>query len=204
MENNKLKYFKNKLLNEKKRVNELLLQMEKNETINSNSEMSSELSFYDNHTGDSAGNLYDKEMGMAFKEHEVTIIKKIDEALNNIDNGSYGQCKMCRKDIPIERLEFLPYAEYCIECQKALNFKPSEIHNRPIEESALGIPFGYGYNDNSYNDEVEFDAEDSYQSVEVFNKLPHIEEYYEDQDDDGYVEPIEKISNEQYKNQLPD
>jgi GDP-D-mannose dehydratase len=52
-------------------------------------------------------------------------------------------------------------------------------------------------------DEVGVDAEDTYQAVQRFNKLEDIALDYDD-DGGGYVEPIEKISNQQYKNQLPD
>ena len=60
-------------------------------------------------------------------------------------------------------------------------------------------PFRY-----SISGGVGVDAEDIYQTVERFNKLEDIIEYYDDDDGGGYVEPIEKISNQQYKNQLPD
>lgn len=201
MDSKKLDYFRKKLELEKKKVYELLNQMEKNETINSNSEMSTELSFYDNHPSDSASEIFDKERGMAFKENEVSIIKKIDDALANIDKGIYGKCSMCGLDIKEERLEFIPYTEHCVECQKQINnANIEEKKNRPIEEQVLGYPFGYGYNDNK--SEIGFDAEDSYQAVGRFNRRDNIVEEYIDEDD-GYVESIEKISNEQYKNQLP-
>lgn len=201
MDNKKLEYFRNKLILEKNKVYSLLEQMEKNETINSNAEMSTELSFYDNHPSDSATEIFDKERGMAFKENEVSIIKSIDNSLKNIDKGTYGKCSICGKEINEERLEFIPYTEHCVECQKKVNdLKPQDNKNRPVEEERLGYPFGYGYNDTT--DSIGFDAEDSYEAVGRFNRLRNVEEEYVDTDED-YVESIEKISNEQYKNQLP-
>lgn len=203
MEKEKLQYFKGKLLGEKQRVYDLINQMKENGVINSNSEMATELSFYDNHPSDIATELFDKEKGLALKGNEMSIIKKIDDALNSIENRTYGKCKKCGENIIEDRLEFIPYAEYCVECQKSISdIKPAEQNNRCVEEEVLGRPFGYGNNDN--NTEVEFDAEDSYQAVERFNRLEDIVEYYNDDDGDGYVEAIEKISNEQYRNQLPD
>ena len=118
-----------------------------------------------------------------------------------VNNGQYGICRMCGKKINEERLNFIPYAEYCSECQKNLNsIKPREENDRPVEEEVLGKPFGYGYND--FKDEIGFDAEDSYQAVEKFNRMNYIDEFYDG--DDDWVEPIENVSNEQYKNQLPD
>jgi YteA family regulatory protein len=204
----KLNYYKQKLISEKNDVIALLKQMEENEVFNSKVELSSELSelsMYDNHPSDTASELFDQERGLALKEHEITIIKKIEDCLENIEEGSYGSCKSCGKDIPEERLEFIPYAEFCVTCQdKANNMRPREKNNRPIEEGALGRPFGYGFNDfDEVKNEVGFDAEDSYQAVQRFDWRSNVDNEFMDEDAD-FVEPIEKISNEQYKNQLPD
>lgn len=197
-----LEQYRKKLCQERDRVYELITQLKKNEVINSKEELASELSFYDNHPSDSSSELFDIEKGLAFKQNEYSILSKIDSALESIDKGNYGICKKCGNKISEERLAFLPYAEYCIGCQNEIsNIKTLNSETRPVEESVLGNPFGYGYNDFD-EEQVEFDAEDSYQAVERYNKLENIYEYYDD--DDDYVEPIEKISNEEYKSQLPD
>ncbi|AKA70228.1 MULTISPECIES: TraR/DksA C4-type zinc finger protein [Clostridium] len=201
MNNERLEHFRKKLESEKKRVYSLLKQMEENETINSNAELSTELSFYDNHPSDIATEIFDKERGIAFKGNELSIIKKIENSLSNIDKGTYGKCSICGKDIKEERLEFIPYTDHCVECQKWIsNSYSEEKKNTPIEKQEPGYPFGYGYNDR--RDEVGFDAEDSYQAVGRFNRIKNVIDVYSDEDED-YVEPIERISNEQYKNQLP-
>jgi YteA family regulatory protein len=204
----KLNHFRKKLLREKNNVIELLKQMEENEAFNSKVELStelSELSMYDNHPSDLGSELFDQERGMALKEHELTIVKKIEDSLQNIEEGSYGTCKSCGKNIPDERLEFIPYAEFCVICQDEANsMRPREKNNRPIEESVLGEPFGYGFKDfDEQNYEVGYDAEDSYQDVQRFDWRKNADYDFLDEDAD-YVEPIEKISNQQYKNQLPD
>lgn len=201
MDSKKIEYFKNKLINEKAKIYNLLELMKRNETIDSKTEISTELSFYDNHPSDIATELYDIEKGYALKNNELNIMSKIDSALESIDKGIYGKCKGCGIEIPESRLEFIPYAEYCTKCQDEHNkIGPKEKNDRPVEEKVLGKPFGYGYNDNK--DDIQFDAEDSYQSVEKFNRLENIEEYY--YDDQEYVEAVERISNQQYIDQLPD
>lgn len=202
MNDNTLNYYKKKLLSEKESARKFLIQLKDNNMTHAVFETASELSFYDNHPSDLASEMDTMEKGRAFREHEITIIKKIDDALRNIEDGTYGICKRCGKEIPKERLEFLPYAENCVHCQNELTTLAQ--HNsiaRPVEEDVLGYPFGYGYNDHS--DEVAFDAEDSYQSVSIFERIENTYEYHDD-DDTDYVEPIEKISNEQYRSQLPD
>jgi RNA polymerase-binding transcription factor DksA len=42
------------------------------------------------------------------------------EALKRMNNGSYGRCERCRLDIPVERLEILPHARFCVPCQQEL------------------------------------------------------------------------------------
>jgi RNA polymerase-binding transcription factor DksA len=41
------------------------------------------------------------------------------EALKRMAEGTYGRCERCRIDIPVERLEILPHARYCVPCQAA-------------------------------------------------------------------------------------
>jgi DnaK suppressor protein len=49
------------------------------------------------------------------ESHELTAI---DMALERWDQGIYGVCEDCAKDISTERLTALPYATRCIECQR--------------------------------------------------------------------------------------
>lgn len=44
-------------------------------------------------------------------------LKLIDSALSRIRNNRYGTCIKCNKKIPEARLEAIPYALMCIECQ---------------------------------------------------------------------------------------
>ncbi|MBU3142261.1 TraR/DksA C4-type zinc finger protein [Clostridium sp. CF012] len=201
MEDERLQYFKQRLINEKARVRSLINQLKQNGVINSNSEMASEISFYDNHPSDTATELFDMEKGLALRANEMSIIKKIQSALKSIENHTYGKCKSCGNDIIEERLEFIPYAENCVACENDLaDKKPAEQNDRPVEEDLLGTTFRYSSN----GGEVGIGAEDTYMVVDRFNELDDIIEYYDDDDEGGYVEAIEKISNEQYKNQLPD
>lgn len=44
----------------------------------------------------------------------------IERALHGMRNGQYGRCEVCSKAIPIARLQALPFATMCIECQREL------------------------------------------------------------------------------------
>jgi DnaK suppressor protein len=41
-------------------------------------------------------------------------------ALQKIDDGSFGSCERCGEDIAEKRLEALPFARYCIDCQRVI------------------------------------------------------------------------------------
>ncbi|WP_448624353.1 TraR/DksA family transcriptional regulator [Geodermatophilus sp. URMC 64] len=47
-------------------------------------------------------------------------IDEIDAALDRIADGTYGVCAHCRVDIPLERLEFRPFAAGCVACQASV------------------------------------------------------------------------------------
>jgi DnaK suppressor protein len=40
------------------------------------------------------------------------------QALRRMAEGSYGTCERCTVDIPLKRLEILPYARFCVPCQR--------------------------------------------------------------------------------------
>ncbi|MBI2577624.1 MAG: TraR/DksA C4-type zinc finger protein [Candidatus Wildermuthbacteria bacterium] len=46
-----------------------------------------------------------------------TQLKKVNEALARIEKEQYGKCEKCGKDIAIERLQASPSATFCEQCQ---------------------------------------------------------------------------------------
>jgi hypothetical protein len=46
-------------------------------------------------------------------------IEEIDAALSRLDTGAYGRCVHCGSAIPLERLEFRPFAAACVSCQQS-------------------------------------------------------------------------------------
>jgi len=50
-------------------------------------------------------------------EHALELkLQDINQALNNIENNTYGLCQKCQKEIDPERLEILPEAKTCAKC----------------------------------------------------------------------------------------
>lgn len=43
-------------------------------------------------------------------------LRDVKKALDRIEQGKYGQCEQCGKEIRLERLEALPHAGICLDC----------------------------------------------------------------------------------------
>lgn len=74
---------------------------------------------YDQHLADVATAMHDRELDYGLAENEQQLLSEIDAALQRIDDGTYGTCSNCGKEIQPERLEALPWAQLCIDCAKA-------------------------------------------------------------------------------------
>lgn len=49
-------------------------------------------------------------------ESAKTELIQVKKALERIENGEYGICQECGREIPMERLKAIPYTSYCVEC----------------------------------------------------------------------------------------
>ncbi|MHB1361274.1 MAG: TraR/DksA family transcriptional regulator [Thermoleophilia bacterium] len=59
-----------------------------------------------------------RELDMSLESNIRLLLERVEDALEAIKAGNYGVCKSCGKKIPKERLEALPYAAMCVECQR--------------------------------------------------------------------------------------
>lgn len=154
-------------------------------------EASGELSSYDNHPADEGSELYEREKDIALSQHSKLQLMNINQALEAMENGTYGQCAVCGKEIPYERLETIPNTIYCKE------HSPDQIvsHDRPIEEGVLMPPFGK-FDMDEKDENVAFDAEDAWQTVAQWgtSETPSDLAFSEDNYHDIYAESDENIS----------
>lgn len=209
MDSNKLNYYKNRLIKEKRDITEAMEGMLENGLADSQSVEIQELSVIDNHPGDMGTEMFDKGRRFALIRNEQDIIDKIDDAIGRIEDGSYGNCELCGREIPEERLEFMPYANTCIDCESSKADYTTYKYDRPVEEETLD-PFGTYFMDVSGDaeDEIMYDGEDAWQDVAKYEMFTGRNEGYYDDDfspeaDDGLVEFTDGISNQQYRDQLP-
>ena len=157
-----------------------------------------DLSSYDNHPGDEGTELFEREKDLALYEHYHANLDEVNHALAAIEAGEYGRCEVCSREIPLERLEVLPTTTFCIDHTPSVNTS----HMRPAEEDVIGPPFGRFDEDDQ--EDVAFDAEDSWQDVAQygtsetpsdFNNPPadYSDMYIEAEENVGYVENYENF-----------
>jgi DnaK suppressor protein len=104
-----LDYFKN-LLNE--RLDDLLT--EANKTVSGMSGLKENMP----DPADRATLESDRNFTLRIRDRERKLIGKIKEALQRIEDGTYGICESCEEEISDERLKARPVTTLCIECKK--------------------------------------------------------------------------------------
>jgi DnaK suppressor protein len=65
-----------------------------------------------------ASQVFEQQRDLALRERAETQLKLVDAALARLDEGTFGRCQNCGKEIAAERLEALPWAALCIDCQR--------------------------------------------------------------------------------------
>lgn len=68
----------------------------------------------------------DRTFQLRIRDRERKLIRKIDEALERIAEGTFGLCERCGEDIGIERLKARPVTTYCIDCKTTLEEREIE------------------------------------------------------------------------------
>ncbi|TGE40082.1 transcriptional regulator [Desulfosporosinus fructosivorans] len=167
-----------------------------------------ELSLIDNHPADIGTEVYERSRDVAQHDRLIHKVEAIDVALARFDEGKYGICEHCGHEIPVERLEVLPYTTVCTECSRGEELEEQHsLHRDPVENELLNRPFSRTFNDGT--DRVEFDGEDSWQAVARYGTSDSLQDLgtnrdisdpndlYEDSDEViGAVQYIETIETE--------
>jgi len=66
-----------------------------------------------------ASHVFEQQRDLALRDHNEQHLAAIDAALARLDAGTYGRCTSCHRPVAPDRLEALPWAALCIECQRA-------------------------------------------------------------------------------------
>jgi RNA polymerase-binding protein DksA len=108
--------FRELLLAERERVTKAIGYLHKENPGNIEDETGEVIGTLDSDNyGDTATVTYDRELDYSLEENSETVLREIDAALQRIEDGTYGVCEACGKQIEEERLEAIPWTRLCIE-----------------------------------------------------------------------------------------
>ena len=110
--------FRKRLLDERARLRASLERMELrgDELVDAGAEDGD----FDDAASDAATETLDRGTDMALEENLRSMVEEIDAALEKLEKGTYGICDNCGGTIKVARLERLPYATMCVECQQRM------------------------------------------------------------------------------------
>lgn len=199
MDKASLMSFKKRLLSEKENLLGRIKFIDDQGLGESLGEAISELSAYDNHPADIGTEVFERSKDFALRENAMIEVVAVDDALDKINNGTYGSCDVCGKEIAIERLEARPSTTVCRDCKEA-DEKIPRRDGRPAEEDILTMPFATNLKDD--NESTLYDGEDAWQEVahysETTDEWSRGGSYYgysdfDDVEDKGAVEEVDNI-----------
>ncbi len=85
---------------------------------------------YSNHMADDATDAFEQAVGVALQRKVEATLEQVGRALAKFDNGTYGLCEICGARIDRARLEALPHARYCLECQARREQSSTKVASR--------------------------------------------------------------------------
>ena len=67
-------------------------------------------------TADGGSMAFELEKDLTLDENTKDLLTQVEKALERISKKKYGDCEICEKPIPVNRLDALPYTTSCKEC----------------------------------------------------------------------------------------
>lgn len=120
MNKSKLKAFQEQLETERQRLTELIEEHEQELEEARLTETAADRS-PDPGNAEAGSMKFEYEKELSIERNTVDLLHKVERALERIDKGTYGVCESCGSQIPIARLEVLPYATMCVTCASKRN-----------------------------------------------------------------------------------
>ena len=116
--------WKKALNEERSKLTEQLRNVEQGLLKKSQRDSTGDLSGYSFHMADVGTDNFDRDVSLAHASTDQRIVYEVDEALKRIDEGTYGICQACNRQIKKDRLKAVPYARLCIQCKSKEESQP--------------------------------------------------------------------------------
>ena len=84
-------------------------------------EASGNLSNAPMHLADLGTENFQQELSLSLLEGKTGLLTDVSDALQRLDDGTFGVCENCQQPISKDRLDALPYTRHCIECAGRLD-----------------------------------------------------------------------------------
>ena len=110
--------FRTVLLEERERVQKAIANLRDDHPGSLDEEVEEIAATSDNHLAEAASATLDREIDYTLEEHSGQVLAGIEAALKRIEDGTYGTCTSCAREIAHERLEAYPWALLCIDCKR--------------------------------------------------------------------------------------
>jgi DnaK suppressor protein len=85
-------------------------------------------------TYDIASDERDREINLLLGDRERKKLEQVDDALQRLDAGEYGECEECGGEIASGRLEAMPFSRLCVTCQSEF-----EQTQRTMQSDAVAV-----------------------------------------------------------------
>ncbi|HEX4210082.1 MAG TPA: TraR/DksA C4-type zinc finger protein [Candidatus Binataceae bacterium] len=133
---------------------------------------------------DVARSLADVETHASLIENAENKVRRIDSALAQLEQGDYGICANCGEEIPLARLEAVPFAIYCVDCQAEFGERASGVreNTRAAYKQWMPVPD---------TDETRVVADDSGAAVDEVEIIPRAVLESDDDEDNIIADDIE-------------
>jgi len=103
----------------KKRLESMRAEMTKMvQEVSNEVKSDSQSSSYSQHQADGGTDDFDRSVSLSLTDQEIKVLRQIDRALEKIGDGTYGVCDLSGDEIPIKRLEAIPYATMTVAAQE--------------------------------------------------------------------------------------
>ena len=118
MDQNDRDYFKQILKEKRNEIRNDLGVLESHSMNTTSAESSGDL-IYSDHMSDLGSASMEREKAFMFASRDGAYLGQLDQAIQRLEDGTYGICRVCKIEIPKARLEAVPTTKICVSCKEA-------------------------------------------------------------------------------------